>query len=93
MFTKGCSGFSLFCLDLELFAKILKRPGFYEFPETRFFTFLLITLDLNKLKKEKKSRTHFFRYCYVENVREICVLDGFYMSQIFSVKTTKAVPF
>ena len=25
MFTKGCSGFSLFCFELELFAKIKKN--------------------------------------------------------------------
>ena len=44
---KGCGGFFLFCLELELFAKIKKylvsthseKPG------------LLITQDLNKIKK------------------------------------------
>ena len=28
MSTKGCAGFFLFCLNLELFAKIKKRSGF-----------------------------------------------------------------
>ena len=51
MSTKGSSEFSLICLDLELFAKNKKTPGFYQLQETRFFTFLLITQDLNKLEK------------------------------------------
>ena len=29
MSIKGCTGFFLSCLDLELFAKKLKRPGIY----------------------------------------------------------------
>ena len=37
----------LFCLDLELFAKIKKNW----FLHTRFLHFLLIALDLNKIKK------------------------------------------
>ena len=40
---KMACGFFLFCLDLELFAKIKKRSG--------FSTLLLITQDLNKIKK------------------------------------------
>ena len=47
MSTKGCSGFFLFCLNLELFAKIKNTW----FPQTRYFTFLLIIQDLNKIKK------------------------------------------
>ena len=35
MCSKGCSIFVLFCLDLDLFAKI-KRPGFYSLTEARF---------------------------------------------------------
>ena len=45
MSTKGCSGF--FCLDLELLAKIKKDLVSIHL----FFTFLLITQDLNKIKK------------------------------------------
>ena len=45
--TKGCSGFFIFCLDLELFAKITKDLAF----TNSFFTFLLITQDINKTKK------------------------------------------
>ena len=45
--TKGCVGFFLFFLDLELFAKIKK-----DLVSTHlFFTLLLITQDLNKIKK------------------------------------------
>ena len=40
-------GFFLFCLSLELFAKIKKDLVFRH----SFFTLLLITQDLNKIKK------------------------------------------
>ena len=44
---KVCGGFFLFYLDLELFAKIKK-----DLVSTHsFFTLLLITQDLNKIKK------------------------------------------
>ena len=47
MSTKGCVRFFLFCLDLELFAKIEK-----DLVSTHsLFTLLLITQDLNKIKK------------------------------------------
>ena len=55
MSTKACVGFFLFCLDLELFAKILLNLVSTKL----FFTLLLITKDLDKIKK---SRTSFFRY-------------------------------
>ena len=45
--TKGCSGFFLFCLDLELFAKIEEKPGSYTLNKPG----LSITQDLNKIKK------------------------------------------
>ena len=46
MSTKACSGFILFCLDLELFAKIKK-----DLVSTHSLKpFLLITQDLNKIK-------------------------------------------
>ena len=45
---KKLCGIFLFDLDLELFEKVKKRPGFY----TLFFTLLLITQDLNKIKKK-----------------------------------------
>ena len=65
MSTKTCSGFILICLDLELFAKIKKDMVSTNSQKPVFFTFLLITQDLNKAKK---SRTPFSRHCYVENV-------------------------
>ena len=43
MSTKRCVGFFLFCLDLELFAKI-RKTGFLH---TCFFELLSITQDLN----------------------------------------------
>ena len=46
--TKGCSGIFLFCLDIELFAKI-KKDLVSTLIETRFLKFLLITQDLNKI--------------------------------------------
>ena len=53
MSTKGCVRFILFCLDLELFAKIKK-----DLVSTHsLFTLLLITQDLNKIKK---NPTHSF---------------------------------
>ena len=48
MSTKACVGFFLFCLDLELFAKILKDLVSAD----SFFTLLLITQDLGKIKKK-----------------------------------------
>ena len=46
MSTKECSGFFLFCLGLELFAKIKN-----DMVSTHsFFTFLLIIQDLSKIK-------------------------------------------
>ena len=53
---KRLFGIFLFCLELELFAKIKKTW----FPHTRFFTFLLITQDLNKIKKIPNT---VFRHC------------------------------
>ena len=44
---KRVSGFFLFCLDLELLAKIKKDVV----STHSFFTFLSITQDLNKIKK------------------------------------------
>ena len=46
MSTKGYVGFFLFYLDLELFAKIKK--GLVS--THSFFTLLLVTQDLNKIK-------------------------------------------
>ena len=48
MSAKGRVGFFLFCLDLELFAKIKKKDLVSTFS---FFTSLLITQNLNKIKK------------------------------------------
>ena len=53
----------LFCLDLELFAKI-KNDLVSTYP---FFKFLLITQDLNKTK----SQTSFCRHSYIGNVCKV----------------------
>ena len=51
MSTKGCVGFFSFYLDLELFAKIKK-----DLVSTHsLFILLLITQDLNKIKKSHTS--------------------------------------
>ena len=47
MSTKGCAGFSLFCLDGELFAKVKKDL----ISTHSFYTPLLVTQYLNKIKK------------------------------------------
>ena len=47
MSTKGCVGFFLFYLDLELFAKIKKDLVSAHL----FFTILIMNQDLNKIKK------------------------------------------
>ena len=47
---KRVHGSFVFYLDLELFAKIKKRTGFYKL----IFTILLITQDLNKITKFHK---------------------------------------
>ena len=47
MSTKMCLGYFLFCLDLDLFAKIKKDLA----STHSFFIILLITQDLNKTKK------------------------------------------
>ena len=45
--TEECAGFFLFCSDLDLFAKIKKDLVSIH----SFFTLLLITQDLNQIKK------------------------------------------
>ena len=51
MSTEGCSGFFLFCLDLELFAKIKKDLV----SAHSFFTFII-----NSRSKQKKNPKHLF---------------------------------
>ena len=43
--------FGIYFLNLELFAKIKKSPGFYTLTEATFFTLLSITRNLNKILK------------------------------------------
>ena len=50
MSTKWCVGFFLFCLELALFAKIKKKPGFYTLTETRFIN--------NSRSKQNKKKSH-----------------------------------
>ena len=54
-----------FYLDLELFAKIKKRPGFY--------TLVFYTFIKNSISKQNKEKFHtpFCRHYYVENVCKI----------------------
>ena len=51
MSTKGCVGFFLFCLNLDLFAKIKKD----QVSTHSLITFLLITQDINKIKKNPED--------------------------------------
>ena len=62
MSTKGCVGFFLFCLDLELLAKIKKGLV------STHSLFTLLTQDLSKIKI---SRGRFCRHYYLENVCKI----------------------
>ena len=70
---KRVFGIFLFCLDLELFAKIKKDL----FSAHSFFTFLLITHDLNKIKNIKlygsRQSFQFFRQktWFLENNRAL----------------------
>ena len=52
MSAKGCLGFSLFCLDLELFAKIKKDLVSTHSQKSG----LSITQDLDKIKKSPEHR-------------------------------------
>ena len=86
MSTKRCEGFFLFCLDLELYAKIKKDlVSTYS-----VFTLLLITQDLNKIKK---SPTCFFIHYQAQNVGKISAknikLYGSWSSLKFSIFQTK----
>ena len=85
VYKKVC-GIFLFCLDLELFAKVLK-----DLVSTHlFFTLLLITQGLNKMKK---SRTSFCRQIQVGNVCKISAENikffGSWSSSKFSIFQTK----
>ena len=76
----------LFYLNLELFAKIKK-----DLVSTHaFFTLLLVTQDLNKIKK---SHTPFCRHCKVENVCKVSAKNikifGNWSSSKFSISQTK----
>ena len=53
MSTKVFLGFSIFCLEHELFAKIKKSSGFYTFTETRF-------ISNSRSKQDKKYPEHPF---------------------------------
>ena len=83
---KRCVGFFLFYLDLELSAKIKK--GLVS--THSFFTLLLITQDLNKIKK---SHTGFCRHYLVENACKISAKNikvyGSCSSLKFSIFQTK----
>ena len=86
MSTKGCVGFLLFYVDLELFAKQKK-----ELVSTHsIFTLLLITQDINKIKK---SHTPFYRHYSAENKRKISAkhikLYGSWSLSKFSIFQTK----
>ena len=82
----GCVGLLLLHLDLELFAKIKK-----DLVSTHsLFILLLITQDLNKIKK---SDAPFCRHYQVENVCKISAknikLYGSWSSSKFSIFQTK----
>ena len=62
MSAKGCSGFFYFVYILSYLQKIKKRIGFYKLPESRFFTSLFITQDVNEIKKKNHEQPDFFKY-------------------------------
>ena len=53
MSSKAYLRFSLFCVKLELFAKIKKNPSFYTFTKTRF-------INNSRSKQNKKNPKHPF---------------------------------
>ena len=60
-----CSRFLLFCLNLELFAKIKKAWFLHS-----FFTFLLTIQDLNKIQKSWTT------YCRHYQLRNVCKISS-----------------
>ena len=66
--TKECSGFFLFCLDLELFAKIKKS-----LVSTHLFFHIFVNNPRSKQNKKKKSWTRFCRHCQVGNLCKMSV--------------------
>ena len=90
MSTSECVGLFKFYLDLELFAKIKKDLV----SSHSIFTLLLITQNLNKIKK---SRTAFCRHYEVENVSKISAknikLCGSWSLSNFSIFQTKKLVF
>ena len=66
MSTKGWVGFFLFHLDLELFAKIKK-----DLVSTQsFFTLLIITQDLNKIKNPTQPFVDITKYKMCANFQQ-----------------------
>ena len=61
----GVQDFFFFCLDLELFEFVKIKND--QVSTYLFFTFLLITQDLNKTK----SQTSFCRHSYIGNVCKV----------------------
>ena len=77
----------LFCLDLELFAKIKKTWFLHT------FTFYIFINNSRSEQNKKKSRTPFFRHYLVENLCKISAknikLFGGWSSSKFSTFLTK----
>ena len=61
MSTNRFTEFFSFCLDLELFLKI-ENTYFYTPTETIYFTFLLITQDINKIKNPEHGFVDIFKW-------------------------------
>ena len=82
MSTKRCSGFILFCLDLRLLIKNVKK----RVCRNQVFLFLQITQDLSKIIK--KSWTDFCRHCEVSaKILNSMVVGACHSFQFFRQKT------
>ena len=69
MSARGCSGFFLLCIDLDLL--YCYYPGFCECVENRSSLFWQITQDLNKINKKKNPKQPFLDIGKVGNVCKI----------------------
>ena len=88
MSTKGYSGFFLFCLDLELFAKI-KRPGCYTLV---FYIFINNSTSKQNLKNPEHSFVDIVKYeTGAEFLQKNIKLSGSWSFSEFSIFQTNSL--
>ena len=73
---KFCSHYFYFVQILSCLQKNKKSSDFYIFTETRFFTFSLITLDLNRFTKIPNTRRGEMGVKYQQNILNFVVVGA-----------------